>query len=162
MSYFSVKIMCHFITWSSTVVSYQNESFSSKWEQPCLPPSSLQLWRSERASRHLSFWWKPLVLLGHYGDIKRGLTLLVVSGSIDGLFLRRFHSLLQNSEVLLHWRATHWHQLRPKHEGRLKSRTQLTPIPSQTFYYSETTQIAYKNAKMPLGAIIFPISIGKN
>ena len=94
-------------------------------------------------------------------NIKRGMTSIVVSGSIDGLFLRRFHSLLQNSEVLLHRRSTHWHQLRPKHEGRLKSRTQLTPIPSQTFYYSETTQIAYKNAKMPLGAIIFPISIGK-
>ena len=50
-----------------TVVSYQNESFSSKWELPCLPPSSLELWRKERASRQLSFWWKTLILIGHYG-----------------------------------------------------------------------------------------------
>ena len=50
-----------------TVVSYQNESFSSKWELPCLPPSSLELWRRERASRKLSFWWKTLILIGHYG-----------------------------------------------------------------------------------------------
>ena len=50
-----------------TVVSYQNESFSSKWELPCLPPSSLELWRRERASRQLSFWWKTLILIGHYG-----------------------------------------------------------------------------------------------
>ena len=34
---------------------------------PCLPPSSLELWRRERASRQLSFWWKPLILIGHYG-----------------------------------------------------------------------------------------------
>ena len=50
-----------------TVVSYQNESFSSRWELPCLPPSSLELWRRERASRQLSFWWKILILIGHYG-----------------------------------------------------------------------------------------------
>ena len=50
-----------------TVVSYQNESFSSKWELPCLPPSSLELWRRERASRQLSFWRKTLILIGHYG-----------------------------------------------------------------------------------------------
>ena len=35
---------------------HQNESFSLKWELPCLPPSSLELWRRERASRQLSFW----------------------------------------------------------------------------------------------------------
>ena len=52
-----------------TVVSYQNESFSSKWELPCLPPSSLELWRRERESRQLSFWWK-LILIGHYGSIR--------------------------------------------------------------------------------------------
>ena len=34
-----------------TVVSYQNESFSSKWELPFLPPSSLELWRKERARK---------------------------------------------------------------------------------------------------------------
>ena len=50
-----------------TVVSYQNESFSSKWELPCLSPSSLELWRKERARRQLSFWWKTLILIGHYG-----------------------------------------------------------------------------------------------
>ena len=48
------------------VVSY--ESFSSKWELPCLPPSSLELWRKERAKRQLSFWWKILILIGHYGS----------------------------------------------------------------------------------------------
>ena len=55
---------------TNTVVSYQNESFSSKWELPCLPPSSLELWRRERASRQLSFWWKTLILIGHYGRIE--------------------------------------------------------------------------------------------
>ena len=50
-----------------TVVSYQNESFPSKWELPCLPPSSLELWRRERASMQLSLWWKTLILIGHYG-----------------------------------------------------------------------------------------------
>ena len=35
----------------TTVVSYQNESFSSKWELPFLPPSSLELWRKERARK---------------------------------------------------------------------------------------------------------------
>ena len=49
-------------------MSYQNESFSSKWELPCLPPSSLELWRRERANRQLSFWWKTLILIGHYGN----------------------------------------------------------------------------------------------
>ena len=49
-----------------TVVSYQNESFSSKWELPCLPPSSLEICRKERARRQLSFWWKTLILIGHY------------------------------------------------------------------------------------------------
>ena len=44
-------------SWSHTVVSYQNESFSSKWELPFLPPSSLELWRKERARR-------PLILIG--------------------------------------------------------------------------------------------------
>ena len=34
-----------------TVVSYQNERFSSKWELPFLPPSSLELWRKERARK---------------------------------------------------------------------------------------------------------------
>ena len=42
-------------------------SVLSKWELPCLPPSSLELWRRERASKQLSFWWKTLILLGHYG-----------------------------------------------------------------------------------------------
>ena len=32
-------------------MSYQNESFSSKWEQPFLLPSSLVLWRKERARK---------------------------------------------------------------------------------------------------------------
>ena len=35
----------------STVVFYQNESFSSKWELSFWPPSSLELWRNERARR---------------------------------------------------------------------------------------------------------------
>ena len=34
-----------------TVVSYQSERFSSKWELPFLPPSSLELWREERARK---------------------------------------------------------------------------------------------------------------
>ena len=38
-------------TLSDTVVSYQNESFSSKWELPFLPPSSLELWRELRARK---------------------------------------------------------------------------------------------------------------
>ena len=50
-----------------TVVSYQIESFSSKWVLPCLPPSSLELWWRERASRQISFWWRTLILIGHYG-----------------------------------------------------------------------------------------------
>ena len=29
--------------------------------------SCLELWRRARASRQLSFWWKTLVLIGHYG-----------------------------------------------------------------------------------------------
>ena len=49
-------------------MSYQNESFSSKWELPWLPPSSLELWRRERARRQLSFWWETLILIGHYGS----------------------------------------------------------------------------------------------
>ena len=40
----------------------------SKWELPPLPPSFLELWRKERASRQLSFWWKTLILIGHYGS----------------------------------------------------------------------------------------------
>ena len=32
-----------------------------------LAPSSLELWRKERAKRQLSFWWKTLHLIGHYG-----------------------------------------------------------------------------------------------
>ena len=32
-----------------------------------LAPSSLELWRKERARRQLSFWWKTLILIGHYG-----------------------------------------------------------------------------------------------
>ena len=51
----------------ATVLSYQNESFSSKWELPRLPPSSLELWRRERASMQLSFWLKTLILIGHCG-----------------------------------------------------------------------------------------------
>ena len=47
-------------------MSYQNESFSSKWELPCLPPSSLKLWRRERASKQLSFWRETLIFIGHY------------------------------------------------------------------------------------------------
>ena len=34
-----------------TVVSYQSERFSSKWELPFLPPSSLEWWRKERARK---------------------------------------------------------------------------------------------------------------
>ena len=56
-----------FLQVRNTVVSYQNECFSSKSELPCLPPSSLELWRRERASKQLSFWWKTLILIGHYG-----------------------------------------------------------------------------------------------
>ena len=33
------------------MVSYQSERFSSKWELPFLPPSSLELWRKERARK---------------------------------------------------------------------------------------------------------------
>ena len=33
------------------MVSYQSESFSSKWELLSLPPSSLELWRKERAKK---------------------------------------------------------------------------------------------------------------
>ena len=33
------------------VVSYQSERFSSKWELPFLHPSSLELWRKERARK---------------------------------------------------------------------------------------------------------------
>ena len=33
------------------MVSYQNERFSSKWELPFLPPSSLKLWRKEKARK---------------------------------------------------------------------------------------------------------------
>ena len=40
----------------TTVVSHQSESVSSKWELPVLAPSSLELWRKERAKRQLSFW----------------------------------------------------------------------------------------------------------
>ena len=67
--FFSLSIFQNLVCVSraNTVVSYQNESFSSKWELPCLPPSSLELWRRERASRQLSFWWKALILIGHYG-----------------------------------------------------------------------------------------------
>ena len=42
--------------------------FSSKWELPCLPPSSLELWRREKASRQLSFWWKTFILIRNYGN----------------------------------------------------------------------------------------------
>ena len=35
----------------TTVMSYQNESFSSKWKLPFLPPSSLELWRKESARK---------------------------------------------------------------------------------------------------------------
>ena len=34
-----------------------------------LPPYSLELWRKERAKRQLSFRWKTLILIGHYGII---------------------------------------------------------------------------------------------
>ena len=54
-----------------TVVSYQNESFPSKWELPCLPPSSIELWRRERESMQLSLWWKTLILIGHYDTIQK-------------------------------------------------------------------------------------------
>ena len=57
-----------------TVVSYQNDSFSSKVELPCLPPSSLELWRKERAKKQLSFWWKSLILIGHYGIFHQTMT----------------------------------------------------------------------------------------
>ena len=40
-------------------VFHQNES---------LAPSSLELWRKERARLQLSFWWKTLILIGHYGS----------------------------------------------------------------------------------------------
>ena len=63
--YTSKSIMVQFLM--TTVMSYQNESVSSKWELPFLPPSSLELWRKERAKRQLSFWWKTLILIGHYG-----------------------------------------------------------------------------------------------
>ena len=57
-SWFLVRTIFRILVKWSTVVSYQNESFSSKWELPCLPPSFLELWRKERARRQLSFWWK--------------------------------------------------------------------------------------------------------
>ena len=62
------QILC--LPCCDTVVTYQNESFSSKWELPCLPPFSLELWRKDRARRQLSFWWKTLVLIGHYSIFK--------------------------------------------------------------------------------------------
>ena len=66
--FFLIFSQLKLILWNQhTVVSYQNESFSSKWELPCLSPFSLELWRRERASRQLSFWWKTLILIEHYG-----------------------------------------------------------------------------------------------
>ena len=66
-----------FQQWYYTVVSYQNESFPSKWELPCLPPSSLELWKRERASRQLSFLWKTIILIGPYGTFLSALSLLL-------------------------------------------------------------------------------------
>ena len=49
---FTVQVViCVSFSLLDTVVSYQNESFSSKWELPLLPPSSLELWRKERAGK---------------------------------------------------------------------------------------------------------------
>ena len=48
------EIQAVFLQWfkRTTVVSYQSEiQFSLKWELPLLPPSSLELWRKERARR---------------------------------------------------------------------------------------------------------------
>ena len=50
-TYFSDYFQTEHFTRKVTVVSYQNESFSSKWELPFLPPSSLELWRKERARK---------------------------------------------------------------------------------------------------------------
>ena len=47
--------ICQIAFIQNTLVSYQNESVSSKWELPFLPPSSLKLWRKERARRQLSW-----------------------------------------------------------------------------------------------------------
>ena len=59
-------LLCH--NSSLTMVSYQNESDSSKWEVPFLPPSPLELWGKERARRQLSFWWNTLILMRHYSN----------------------------------------------------------------------------------------------
>ena len=76
-----MQIRLHCWNWVSNCIKYtvykitycsvlSNESFPSKWELPCLPPSSLELWRKERARGQLSFWWKTLILIGHYGRSK--------------------------------------------------------------------------------------------
>ena len=76
---------------SITVVSYQNESFASKWELPCLPPSSLELCRREIASRQLSFWWKTLISIGYYSTQNNLGSLLLQSTAYD------------SSSILQHW-----------------------------------------------------------
>jgi len=50
---------------TNTVVSYQNESFSSKCLACPHPPSSYEGGRDQVGSSH--FWWKALILIGHYG-----------------------------------------------------------------------------------------------
>ena len=85
---------------------YQNESFSSKWELLCLPPSSIELWRRERASRQLSFWWKTLILIGHYST--KNLFLFCFNGPItDETFkifvLNLFLELLSGAVIIMPW-----------------------------------------------------------
>ena len=50
------------LTITTKVVSYQSEIFSSKWELPFLPPSSLELWKKERAKRHFDRTLRYLLL----------------------------------------------------------------------------------------------------
>ena len=56
-----------------TVVSYQSESASSKWELPLLPPSPLSYEesRQQKGSSHfnekLSFWWDTTVFQQNFG-----------------------------------------------------------------------------------------------
>ena len=58
-----------------TVVSYQSERFSSKWELPFLPPSSHELWRKERT-------WKTTLILMKCSQFDRTLRSLVGSYNI--------------------------------------------------------------------------------
>ena len=99
-----------FLQVRNTVVSYQNECFSSKSELPCLPPSSLELWRRERAIRQLSFRWKTLILIGHYDSIPLYCSLaekslrmkkLITRASSPGRSLVLSYMLYENMDKIL-------------------------------------------------------------